>query len=60
MATLDELQRALAERDAEIGRLTAEIERLAGPPRPEARLDGPYIAPSMAQTRRLIALVAGE
>jgi hypothetical protein len=57
MATLDELQRALAERDAEIGRLTAEIERLAGPPRPEARLDGPYIAPSMAQTRRLIALV---
>jgi hypothetical protein len=51
--TLDEMQKALAERDSKIAALESELLRLR-PALPVATLDGPFVVPDLGQTPRLI------
>jgi hypothetical protein len=55
--TIEELEAALAERDARIAGLEAELARHRPPPPPAATRLGPYVAPSADQYRRLLAVV---
>jgi hypothetical protein len=54
--TVDEMTKALAERDARIAALESEILRLR-PAAPLATLEGAYVAPDLAATARLIDIV---
>jgi hypothetical protein len=54
--TLDEMTKALAERDARIAQLESEVARLR-PVAPLATLDGPFVVPDLAATAKLIDIV---
>jgi hypothetical protein len=74
MATADELQHALAERDAEISRLTAEIDKLRPPSQPKTPVPDPYpdgratvttlrapvVLPPESDLRRLLTIVTNR
>jgi hypothetical protein len=51
---LTELQRIISEKDARILQLETEVARLRPPPPPTPTLDGVFMAPSLAETARLI------
>jgi hypothetical protein len=55
--TLSELNHALDAANARIEALTAEVAALKPPAPPPPTLDGPYIAPDLKQTARLVDLV---
>jgi hypothetical protein len=55
--TIEELEAALAERDAKIAGLEAELERHRPPPPPKPVLDGPFQMPDASQCSALLAII---